>query len=154
MAQQQRMQTPRSRAVRRSWPPDTTRRPGHVRAGHRRVRHALANPDLDIHHGALLTCVYRPQTAACRDEDDNTAGGGPAWPRCRPSCRNIARTDRDIAELRQHVGGLTADLAAPGLPDPLRRRIRQRLHEHERAIAEHQNGGVQPHTVITPGSAS
>jgi len=115
---------------------------------------ALANPALNIHHGALLTCVYRPQTAACRDEDDDNAGGGPAWPRCRPSCRNIARTDRDIAELRQHVGGLTADLAAPGLPEPLRQRIRQRLQEHERAIAEHHSSDVRPRADAGPGATS
>jgi len=76
---------------------------------------ALANPSLNIHHGALLTCVYKPQSAACRDENDNH-GGGPAWSRCRLSCRNVARTDRDITELRRHVHDLTADLAAPGLP--------------------------------------
>jgi hypothetical protein len=97
---------------------------------------ALANPDLQIHHGALLTCVYRPATAACRDQHD--ADDGPAWPRCRLTCGNIARTDRDITALRQHVHELTSDLAADGLPDPLRRRIQQRLDEHARAIAEHE----------------
>ncbi|WP_280496867.1 hypothetical protein [Nocardia asiatica] len=29
---------------------------------------ALANPDLQIHHGALLTCVFRPETAACHSD--------------------------------------------------------------------------------------
>ena len=85
---------------------------------------------------ALLTCVYREATAACRA--DGADGDGPAWPRCRLTCQNIARTDCDIAELRRHVNSLRTDLSTPGTPAPLRRRIRERLDEHERAITEHE----------------
>jgi integrase len=101
------------------------------------VNNALANPDLQVHHGELLTCVYRPATAACRTEDD-AGDTGPSWPRCRLTCQNIARTDRDVTALREHVRGLKADLAAPGLPLPLHQRIRARLEAHEQAIAEHE----------------
>jgi integrase len=100
------------------------------------VGHALSSPDLNIHHGALLTCVYRRPTAACQTpQHDDQAG--PEWSRCRLSCANIAYTDRDITRLRRHAEGLAADVAVPGLPQPLRQRIQQRLDEHEEAIARH-----------------
>jgi integrase len=99
---------------------------------------ALANPTLQIHHGAMLTCVWRPETAACQDTADNTDRNGPAWPRCRLSCTNIAYTDRDIAAVQRHVHALRADLAAPGIPEPLHDRIQQRLTEHERVLTTHQ----------------
>ncbi|MFE0276685.1 hypothetical protein ACFWZY_32110 [Streptomyces sp. NPDC058992] len=101
------------------------------------VNHALANPDLQIHHGELLTCVYRRETAACRDDQDND-DSGPSWPRCRLTCRNIVRTDRDIIELTRHTHSLRDDAAAPGMPAPLRHTIQAHLAEHERAIADHE----------------
>lgn len=51
------------------------------------VNAALANPSLQIHHGALLTCVWRPETALCQD---GTSADKPAWSRCRLTCQNIA----------------------------------------------------------------
>lgn len=101
------------------------------------VANALSNPDLQIHYGALLTCVYRPATAACREQAD--ADFGPSWPRCRLSCANIARTDRDITELRQRIRSLATELAIDGLPDPLRQRIQERLAAHEQVVAEHES---------------
>jgi integrase len=111
------------------------------------VNNALANPNLQIHHGALLTCVWRPETAACQDTSnaDNT---GPAWPRCRLTCTNIAYTDRDIAEVRRHVAGLRVDVTDQAIPHPLRQRIQQRLHEHERVLAAH--GATRPHADTDP----
>ncbi len=113
------------------------------------VNPALASPDLQVHHGALLTCVYRPATAACRQ--DNEADNGPTWSRCRLTCHNAARTDRDIANLRQHIRGLKSDLATPGIPQPLRQRIQQRLDEHERAITEHDTTRRKPAADQRPG---
>ncbi|HEY2099494.1 MAG TPA: hypothetical protein VGH72_23710, partial [Pseudonocardia sp.] len=95
---------------------------------------------LQIHHGALLTCVWRPETAACRTQDSRT--DGPSWPRCRPTCANIARTDRDITALHQHADLLRGDLDLPGLPGPLRQRISERLVEHETAITNHETGAA------------
>ncbi|MET7938228.1 hypothetical protein [Streptomyces sp. NPDC005322] len=103
------------------------------------VNHALGNPDLQIHHGELLTCVFRRETAACKDNhDDNDSG--PSWSRCRLICRNVARTDRDIIEITRHVQSLRKDAASPGMPDPLRQSIQTRIAEHERAVADHQAG--------------
>ncbi|MFI9415225.1 hypothetical protein [Nocardia gamkensis] len=99
---------------------------------------ALANPDLQIHHGALLTCVDRPETAACHS-DIATETGEPVWPRCRLSCSNIAYTDRDITELRRHASALAIDLTHPGLPMPLHHRIAERLAEHEKVITAHES---------------
>ncbi|MGW4591707.1 hypothetical protein ACWEKJ_30690 [Amycolatopsis thermoflava] len=116
------------------------------------VNTALANPNLQIHHGVLLTCVWRPETAACQDTTTSAGQTGPAWPRCRLTCTNIAYTDRDITEIRSHIYGLQADLADPGLPHPLRQRIQQRLDEHHRVLAEHPAG--QPHTHTDPLTGS
>jgi integrase len=102
------------------------------------INNALANPDLQIHHGALVTCVFRRATAACLQPIDNSAE--PAWSRCRPSCVNAARTDRDAANLRQHVTALQQDLDTPGLPEPLRHRVQDRLIEHQKALIDHESG--------------
>lgn len=101
------------------------------------INTALSNPDLQIHHGAVVTCVFRRATAACLDPTDSSAE--PSWGRCRLGCVNAARTDRDAANLRQHVNALQQDLATPALPEPLRQRIQTRLTEHRKALAEHES---------------
>uniref|UniRef100_UPI003F582C9C integrase n=1 Tax=Mycolicibacterium bacteremicum TaxID=564198 RepID=UPI003F582C9C len=100
------------------------------------INNALANPELQIHHGALVTCVFRRATAACLQPTDSSAA--PAWNRCRLSCVNVARTDRDAANLHKHVAALQHDLDTPGLPEPLRQRIQDRLSEHVKALADHE----------------
>jgi hypothetical protein len=101
------------------------------------INNALSNPDLQIHHGALVTCVFRAATAACLESADSTAQ--PSWSRCRLGCGNAARTDRDAANLREHVTALQRDVATLGLPEPLRQRIQTRLIEHRRALTEHES---------------
>ena len=100
------------------------------------INDALSNPDLQIHHGAVVTCVFRRATAACLEPADSSAE--PFWSRCRLGCVNAARTDRDAASLRLHVTALQRDLAALELPEPLRQRIQVRLIEHRKALAEHE----------------
>lgn len=94
-------------------------------------------PDLQTHHGAVVTCVFRPATAACLEPSDSSVE--PFWSRCRLGCVNAARTDRDAANLRQHVEALQRDLATLELPEPLRQRIQTRLIEHRKAVAEHES---------------
>ncbi|MGQ9411193.1 MULTISPECIES: integrase [Mycolicibacterium] len=101
------------------------------------INSALSNPDLQIHHGAVVTCVFRRATAACLEPTDSSAE--PSWNRCRLGCVNAARTDRDAANLRQHVIALQRDLATPGLPAPLRERIQTRLIEHRKALTGHES---------------
>jgi hypothetical protein len=49
-----------------------------------------------------------------------------------------------MANLRQHIRGLKSDLASPGIPQPLRQRIQQRLDEHERAVTAHDTTRPRP----------
>ncbi|MEQ4721419.1 hypothetical protein [Nonomuraea sp. B19D2] len=114
------------------------------------VNNALAHPDLQVHHGALLTCVYRPATAACRDD---TGDDGPSWSQCRLTCRNAARTDRDVTALRRHIHGLQADLTTLDIPEPLRQRVQARLDEHQRALAEHETTKPPATTAQQTGSS-
>ncbi len=103
----------------------------------RQIDNALSNPDLQIHHGAVVTCVFRRATAACLEPADSSAE--PFWSRCRLGCVNAARTDRDAGNLGQHVTALERDLATLALPEPLRQRIQFRLIEHRKALAEHES---------------
>ena len=119
---------------------------GHTITTAAQANTALTNPDLQIHHGALLTCVWRPESAACQDHTTTDERTGPTWPRCRLTCSNIAYTDRDITELRRHADRLQTDLAAPGLPHPLHQRISDRLAAHQQAIANHHSNGSNPAT--------
>lgn len=107
------------------------------------INQALSNPDLQIHHGAVVTCVFRRATAACLKTSDGSAE--PFWSRCRLGCVNAARTDRDAANLAQHVEALQRDLATLELPEPLRQRVQLRLIEHRNALAEHESS--RPMTV-------
>ncbi|MET7607355.1 hypothetical protein ABZS96_33800 [Streptomyces avermitilis] len=107
------------------------------------VDHLLGNDNLQIYHGELLTCVYRHATAACRDPRDADLSG-PAWPRCRLTCVNIARTDRDIHEVNGHIHQLRVDLGMPGMPEPLQQNIQNNLAEHERALNEHDAARPEP----------
>ncbi|WP_331752071.1 hypothetical protein [Streptomyces sp. NBC_00829] len=107
------------------------------------VNHLLANDNLQIYHGELLTCVYRHPTAACRDPRDADLSG-PAWPRCRLTCVNIARTDRDIHEVNGHIHQLRVDLGMPGMPEPLQQSIEINLAEHERTLDEHDAARPEP----------
>lgn len=100
------------------------------------INQALSNPDLQIHHGAVVTCVFRRETAACLEPTDSATE--PFWSRCRLGCVNAARTDRDAGNLGQHVTALERDLATLALPEPLRQRIQFRLIEHRKALAEHE----------------
>ncbi|GLP73568.1 hypothetical protein TUM20983_06780 [Mycobacterium antarcticum] len=101
------------------------------------VNTALSNPALQIHHGAVVTCVFQRATAACLEPSDRSTG--PSWSRCRLGCVNAARTDRDAAHLSQHVNDFQRDLVTPGLPEPLRQRIETRLIEHRKALADHES---------------
>ena len=101
------------------------------------INNASSNPDVQIHHGAVVTCVFRRATAACLEPSDGSAE--PSWGRCRLGCVNAARTDRDATNLRQHVIALERDLGTLALPEPLRQRIHVRLIEHRKALAEHES---------------
>jgi integrase len=98
------------------------------------VKRLLANPALAIHRGALLTCVYRPETAACQSQ---RKADTPDWGRCRLGCPNIAYTDRDIENVRTESARLTTLIANDALPVPLQDRVRQRRDHLDSVIADH-----------------
>ncbi|MFJ4609541.1 hypothetical protein [Streptomyces griseus] len=103
---------------------------GHVLTSDRQALDLLGNPLLQIHHGNGMTCVLDPAQAACRLRgtiDDPLVT--PDLDDCRPQCRCIARTDRDMQEVRQDyldLVDITDDPLAPSI------RHERELHELER----------------------
>ena len=88
-----------------------------------------------------MTCVFNAATALCElvpSTDD--ARHTPDTDDCRPNCRNIARTDADIDDIRAEAADLRAVVDDPASP-PLRlARERQRLDRLQATIAEHERG--------------
>lgn len=107
------------------------------------------NPGLQIHHGDLVTCVFRPDTALCVTGADQDQG--PHWTRCRPQCTNIARTDRDIASIKTHLETLQQDLAGPALPQPLRQRVEEQINYYSEIVHGHTTADPTQKT-SSPGS--
>jgi hypothetical protein len=100
-----------------------------------------------------MTCVWRAETALCRKEraemglaPNETADES----RCRPTCQNLAYTDRDVQQLRDRLARLKARVADPLSPRPLRDRVADQvaaicrvieLHETTRPAGQHTNEG-------------
>lgn len=125
-----------------------TRFAGRVVTGVRNAERILAQLDPNIHHGDAMTCVWRPETAACRqakldvglparDEPDETD--------CRSHCVNLAFTDRDIQQQERHAQQWEAAANDPLAPTPLRDRAAA-LAERTRAIIHRHNtvGPTEP----------
>ncbi|WP_180289138.1 MULTISPECIES: hypothetical protein [Streptomyces] len=95
-----------------------------------REAHALlTNPDLQIFPGQGMTCVLDPARAACRlSADERSSRRTPDIDDCRPSCVNIARTDRDIAFVQARHDELQVVV-----DDPLTPPIRHAREHHELA---------------------
>lgn len=110
---------------------------GHSVSSPAQARALLANENMQIHHGAFLTCVYRAETAACRDAARGDAT--PVWQKCKPSCRNIARTDQDIDALEAHNDELISDPLHLHLPLPLRIRLNERTTSNSAIISDHRD---------------
>ncbi|WP_406263420.1 hypothetical protein OIA45_47675 (plasmid) [Streptomyces chartreusis] len=117
---------------------------GRVLTTDRQARDLLGNQLLQIHHGMGMTCVLNPQTAACQlrgaVEDPMVT---PDTNDCRPKCVNMARTDRDIAHVKQQAWEL-----AEIVDDPLAPPIRHAREQHELArlkkvIEAHEKGRGQ-----------
>ncbi|MFI7019299.1 hypothetical protein [Streptomyces sp. NPDC050164] len=107
-------------------------------------RDLLGNPLLQIHHGRGMTCVLNPATAACQlrgTADDPLVT--PDIDDCRPNCRCLARTDRDIAHIEQQVAKLEETVS-----DPLAPPIRHARDQHElarlQAILDTHHEGRKP----------
>jgi hypothetical protein len=115
---------------------------GHVLTSREQARDLLGNPLLQIHHGEGMTCVLDPAQAACQlrgDIDDPMVT--PDTDDCRPKCRNLARTDRDILQIQQKhdlLAHVVDDVMAP----PFRhRRDRQELDRLQAILDTHDQNG-------------
>jgi hypothetical protein len=59
---------------------------------------------------------------------------------CRPTCRNLARTDRDIDHVKKQATRLAATTADPLAPGIRHQRDRHELHRLEALIRSHEQG--------------
>jgi integrase len=112
----------------------------------RQARTLLANPALQVFPAKGMTCVFDPAKAKCRlkatgDDTRRT----PDLEDCQPGCQNIARTDRDIAELQTRAAELAALVDDPLGPEPLRRRERHELERLRAIIGEHDRARPNTH---------
>ena len=118
----------------------STRFAGRVLRHSRDAAAMLANPELQIFPGKGMTCVLDPAKAACRlTGDDHGTRRTPDITDCRPTCANIARTDRDIDYLRGQTGHLQ-----DAVDDTLAPSIRHAREQHELArlqqiITDHEH---------------
>jgi hypothetical protein len=105
----------------------------------RQARLLLANPTLQLFPAKGMTCVFEQATAKCQlkpagDDSRRT----PDLDDCQPGCQNIARTDHDIAELRQQARELKAFVGDPLSPAPRHQRERHQLERLGAIINEHE----------------
>lgn len=120
-----------------------TRFAGRVLRTNREAHTLLANTDLQIFPGNGMTCVLDPQRAACRlSSDETNTRRTPDLDDCRPNCVNIARTDRDIAQIRHEAAQLRAIVSDPLAPPIRYARKQHELARLERIIVEHEQGNL------------
>ncbi|WP_354391622.1 hypothetical protein [Streptomyces atratus] len=106
------------------------------------ARRILSSKHPDIHHGLAMTCVWRYETAGCREERE-VAGldvRGPDEPLCRTTCTNLAYTDRDIENKKRELARHKAAAADPLSPGPLRDREAAKAAQARAVIATHELG--------------
>lgn len=86
-----------------------------------------------------MTCVFDPTQALCqmRGTDTGDDRRTPDLDDCRPGCRNIARTDQDMATVHQHATDLRAIVDDPLSPPIRHDRERRQLDRLEKIITEH-----------------
>jgi len=82
---------------------------GRTVTGARNAGRLLTQTGPGVYHGNAMTCVWRQQTAACRQaalDQGMPAGDGPDETSCRAACLNLACTDRDIDQQRHRLTAL------------------------------------------------
>jgi hypothetical protein len=131
-----------------------TTRTGHVaRFTGRAVTHArsvnrlLAQTGPGVHHGQGMSCVWRPETAACRQaklDQHLPPGDGPDETECRTTCPNLAYTDRDIDHQRQRLDQLRIAAADPLAPHPRRDRAAAQAAQTQAIIDRHDQTRPAP----------
>jgi len=113
---------------------------GRVLTTTRQAHDLLTNTDLQIYPGRAMTCVFDAAKAPCqlrRNQDDTTRT--PDTDDCRPHCRNLAFTDRDIADLKSQAADLQAIVEDPLAPSIRNQRDRHELTRIRKIIINHTN---------------
>lgn len=102
-----------------------------------------ANPQLRIYDNPqqFVTCCYDQSKALCHPDRLVTASQhrSPDVSHCQPGCGNIARTDQNIAQIRDVIAQHQDEIASPATPMPLRSRLEQRITALQAIVDQHQN---------------
>ncbi|MFE1986743.1 hypothetical protein [Streptomyces mirabilis] len=111
---------------------------GRVLTSTRQARDLLDNHALQIHEEKGVTCVFDPTKAKCRLGGENSRRP-PDLTDCQPGCQNIARTDLDIAILRNQAAELEELVNDPLSPGPRRERERHQIARLTQIIDDHDH---------------
>lgn len=102
-----------------------------------------ANPRLRIYDNSeqFVTCCYDQSKALCHPDRNKSAGveASPDVTNCQPNCGNIARTDRNIADVGAAIEQAREEIASPTIPLPLKVRLEQRIGSLQQVIDHHRN---------------
>lgn len=114
---------------------------GRVLTTNQQARDLLANPLLQIYPGRGMSCVFNPAKALCQlHPAENDARRTPDHDDCRPTCRNVAYTDRDIAEVRRRATELQEMVTDRLVPSIRHQRERAELDRLRALIHRHDHG--------------
>jgi hypothetical protein len=107
----------------------------------RAAERLLAAADPSIHHGEAMTCVWRAETAACRNtrlQQGLPVSDAPEPSECQSSCRNLAYTGRDITAVRHQLTRLRRAADSPLAPRPMRDRAAGQATRLQAIIDQHE----------------
>ncbi|XVA03262.1 hypothetical protein ACQ86I_05770 [Prescottella equi] len=100
-----------------------------------------ANPRLRIYgnNEQFVTCCYDQSKALCHPDRNKAAGveASPDITNCQPNCGNIARTDRNIADVGAAIEQAREEIASPTIPLPLKVRLEHRVDSLQRIVDYH-----------------
>jgi integrase len=99
----------------------------------------LTNPDLQVYEGRGMTCVPQMGKQLCQERKVQGSEATPDLSRCQPGCPCLARTDRDLLQIRSRIQVLEDVVADPAAP-PLRvARERDELDRLNVIAAHHED---------------
>jgi hypothetical protein len=114
---------------------------GTVITDERRLRRLMLRDDPAIYPDKYVTCVHTHATALCQQRHDQRGTLRPDIGTCKPlTCRNVALTADNIANLRAEITQINHDLAArPQLPPLLRHQLQTRRNDIKAFLARHDS---------------
>jgi hypothetical protein len=101
----------------------------------------MVRDDPAIYPDKYVTCVHTHATALCQQRHDQRGTLRPDIGTCKPlTCRNVALTADNIANLRAEITQIDHDLAArPQLPPLLRHQLQTRRNDIKAFLARHDS---------------